>query len=356
MGLASLKIISGGQTGADRAALDWAIARRIPHGGWCPLGRKAEDGIIEARYLLQETPSAHYVQRTEWNVRDSDATVIISLNPLLGGGAQKTLDFARKLKKPCLVLSRAASGKDAAARLYRFVQQNRVKLLNIAGPRASEEPAVETFVKELLDQWQELRGKVHKTAPRLVTSRLVLRPFGLADAATLPQLAGAREIADTTVSIPHPYSETQARQWIARTAELTEQGTELALAVTLQGNVIGAVGLRDINPEHSSAELGAWIAVPFWGRGYGTEAVRALVRFGFEDLQLNRICAHHMVRNPASGRMLSKAGMKPEGRLRQGVRKWGVFEDVVLLAILKEDWLRAASEDRSQKETCPAPD
>ena len=88
------KIISGGQTGADRAALDWAMANNIPHGGWCPLGRLAEDGKIDAQYNLLETPKADYLQRTEWNVRDSDATVIISLAPQLTGGSLATAELA----------------------------------------------------------------------------------------------------------------------------------------------------------------------------------------------------------------------------------------------------------------------
>ena len=77
------KIVAGGQTGADIAALDFAIERSIPHGGWCPLGRKAEDGTIDPRYTLKETPSSGYVQRTEWNVRDSDGTVGFSIAPVL---------------------------------------------------------------------------------------------------------------------------------------------------------------------------------------------------------------------------------------------------------------------------------
>jgi hypothetical protein len=147
------KIISGGQTGADRAALDWAIENAVPHGGWCPLGRKAEDGIIDGRYDLKETPTSHYMQRTEWNVRDSDATVIVSIRPVLEGGSRKTLDFARKQKKPCLVLSQAASRGDPAARLDRFLKENKVRVLHVAGPRASEEPEIGEFVKALLDSW-----------------------------------------------------------------------------------------------------------------------------------------------------------------------------------------------------------
>jgi len=337
---AGFKIISGGQTGADRAALDWAIENGLPHGGWCPLGRKAEDGVIPARYDLKETPTPRYVQRTEWNVRDSDATVILSLKPLLGGGSQKTLEFARRQKRPCLVLSRANSGTDAAARLSRFVRENQVRVLHVAGPRASEEPGVSTFVKEVLNLWHKGMQVSPSAIPILRTSRLRLRPFTGADASMLALRAGAREIADTTLAIPHPYLESHAREWIARTAKAAAKQTEFTFAITHDEELIGAVGLRDVNPEHGVAELGTWIAVDSWGKGYATEAAEAVVRFGFEQLNLNRICAHHMVRNPASGRLLTKVGMKQEGRLRQRVRKWGIFEDIIVFLILREDWLK----------------
>ena len=84
--------------------------------------------------------------------------------------------------------------------------------------------------------------------------------------------------------------------------------------------------------------MGFWIGMDWWGKGYATEAAQEVIRYGFEHLKLNRVYAHHMVRNPASGRVLEKVGMKREGLLRQRVRKWGVFEDVVLMAILNEDW------------------
>src|SRR6266542_4186564 len=93
------RIVSGGQTGADRTALDWAIAHGVPHGGWCPKGRKAEDGPIDARYELVETTSSDYLQRTEWNVRDSDGTVVFSIATMLTGGSKKTVDLAHKHRK-----------------------------------------------------------------------------------------------------------------------------------------------------------------------------------------------------------------------------------------------------------------
>src|SRR5436190_22845855 len=115
------KIISGGQTGADRAALDWAVKNDIPHGGWCPRGRKAEDGPIDSRYDLRETQKSSYVQRTEWNVRDSDATVIFVLDPILRGGNRKTIEFVSQYQKPCLVLSKSVSIPDATSLLREFI-------------------------------------------------------------------------------------------------------------------------------------------------------------------------------------------------------------------------------------------
>jgi hypothetical protein len=106
MSWAGMKILSGGQTGADRAALDFAIAHGIPPGRWCPKGRNSEDGTIDPRNQLKETPSADYVQRTEWNVRDSDGTVVFSIAAALTGGSRKTVELARRQQKPVLHLAR----------------------------------------------------------------------------------------------------------------------------------------------------------------------------------------------------------------------------------------------------------
>ncbi len=144
------KIISGGQTGADTAALEFAIRQGIRHGGWCPRGRKRENGIIATRYCLQETPSAAYTQRTLWNVRDSDATVIFTIGSRLKGGSRNTAEFARSLSKPLLHLSAADVDSDPALSLRRFLRRHKVRVLNVAGPRESEEPAVRAFVKRVL--------------------------------------------------------------------------------------------------------------------------------------------------------------------------------------------------------------
>jgi hypothetical protein len=144
------KIVSGGQTGADRAALDWALAGELPCGGWCPKGRKAEDGAIDSKYPLKESSSTSYLQRTEWNVRDSDATVLFSISPVLSGGSKRTVEFARKHDKPWLHVH--AGQSNAAERLRVFLEDNVIATLNVAGPRESKEPAVAKFVIVTLDQ------------------------------------------------------------------------------------------------------------------------------------------------------------------------------------------------------------
>ena len=153
-----LTLVSGGQTGADRAALDFAIAHGISHGGWCPRGRIAEDGPIAERYQLQETPSRRYAQRTEWNVRDTDATVVFSLDRQVQGGTALTLRLARKLGRPWLHIARddpqekgsPYSTSQLGAMLRRFLKEHNVLRLNIAGPRASTAPDIASFVHSVL--------------------------------------------------------------------------------------------------------------------------------------------------------------------------------------------------------------
>ena len=145
------KIVSGGQTGADRAALDVAIRHGFPHGGWCPKGRKAEDGLIGGQYQLIETQSSSYLQRTEWNVRDSDATVIFTITSQLSGGSKRTAEFAEKHRKPWIHLARqSTSYEEPALILQRFVEEISVRELNVAGTRASKEPDVWRFAYDTI--------------------------------------------------------------------------------------------------------------------------------------------------------------------------------------------------------------
>ena len=151
MNLADFKIVSGGQTGTDRTALDWAIANNVPHGGWCPKGRKSEDGPLDARYLLNETPRADYLQRTEWNARDSDGTVVFSISPILTGGSNRTVELAEKHRRPVVHISKAEGVQAAVDALKNFIDKHKIRVLNVAGPRGSKEPEVAAFVKEVLD-------------------------------------------------------------------------------------------------------------------------------------------------------------------------------------------------------------
>ncbi|MCB1228676.1 MAG: putative molybdenum carrier protein [Verrucomicrobiae bacterium] len=147
------KIVSGGQTGVDRAALDWAMIRGLDVGGWCPAGRLAEDGTIPTRYPLKETDESAYIVRTQGNVRDSDATLILSLSETLNGGSAATRDLAISLGHPWLHLSRAnAALTESVGKLRDFLLGHDVEILNVAGPRASEEPEAGEFVTALLDQ------------------------------------------------------------------------------------------------------------------------------------------------------------------------------------------------------------
>jgi len=141
------RIVSGGQSGADRAALDWAIARGIAHGGWCPRGRRAEDGRIHARYALKETPSHQYDQRTRWNVRDSDGTVIISRAAQLSGGSAFTSHCAAHFGKPWLHVH-----PDGNESVRDFLARYRIRTLNVAGPRASGDPEIYGYVLTVLDE------------------------------------------------------------------------------------------------------------------------------------------------------------------------------------------------------------
>lgn len=157
------RIVSGGQTGADRAALDWAIARNIPHGGWCPAGRLAEDGTIPGLYALTELPGSGYRQRTRANVQDADATMILSLAAELTGGSAATAEFARRFGKPWLHLHPRMEWRE---RLANWLQGNSIETLNVAGPRASTEPAIAAFVIEVLDAFHASRRA--RSAPRNV--------------------------------------------------------------------------------------------------------------------------------------------------------------------------------------------
>ncbi|MFB6229579.1 MAG: putative molybdenum carrier protein [Salinibacter sp.] len=142
------KIVSGGQTGVDRAALDAALAAGVDVGGWCPAGRRAEDGRIPDRYPLTETPSDEYAQRTRWNVRDSDGTLILAPDPLEGGTAL-TRAAAEHQGQPVLHVRLSDTAPTSTIRDWGAGHD--VHVLNVAGPRASEVDDIYRVAREMLD-------------------------------------------------------------------------------------------------------------------------------------------------------------------------------------------------------------
>jgi len=145
-----MKIVSGGQTGVDRAALDFAIRHGCEHGGWCPRGRLAEDGVIPPIYQLRETDSADYDERTEKNVVDSDATLIVTRERKLSGGTAFTKTCAEQHDRPLLLVYESDGLAKSATALSNFLKRHRVRTLNVAGPRESQAPGIGKFVMELL--------------------------------------------------------------------------------------------------------------------------------------------------------------------------------------------------------------
>jgi RimJ/RimL family protein N-acetyltransferase len=172
--------------------------------------------------------------------------------------------------------------------------------------------------------------------PTLSTDRLVLRPFRVEDAPEVQRLAGDRAIAATTLRIPHPYPDGAAEAWIAKLTPAFESGESAMFAITrvADGFFLGAIGL-EITRSHDRAELGYWIGKPYWGNGYCTEAARAVVRYAFEDLGLNRITAAYFANNSASGRVMQNIGMNYEGHRVQEIKKWGKFEDLILYGLVR---------------------
>lgn len=142
-----LTILSGGQTGVDRAALDVAMERGMPCGGWCPAGRWAEDGPIDARYPLRETPSADPAERTEWNVRDSDGTLLLTTSAA-SPGTELTEEVARRLGRP--VYRGWLDAPPDAGHFHGWMREHTIRTLNVAGPRESESPGIHAAARNWL--------------------------------------------------------------------------------------------------------------------------------------------------------------------------------------------------------------
>lgn len=146
------KIVSGGQTGVDRAALDAALGSGLEAGGWCPRGRLAEDGPIADTYPLEETPSESYRERTQWNVRDSDGTLIL-VRGAVAGGTALTVEFAQALDRPRRVvrLDRPGMLAEEPAATLAWIAEHGIKTLNVAGPRESQRPGITEAARDFME-------------------------------------------------------------------------------------------------------------------------------------------------------------------------------------------------------------
>lgn len=174
--------------------------------------------------------------------------------------------------------------------------------------------------------------------PTLRTERLKLRHFQLTDARDVQRLAGPKEVAAGTF-LPHPYEDGTAEQWIANQEHDFDASKAVNFAVTLATDhtLVGSIGL-EIASAHRHARLGYWLGIPYWNRGYCTEAVRAVLDYGFVQLNLHRIYSPHFLGNAASGRVLQKVGMTYEGRMREHYIRFGQFVDVELYGMLTQDF------------------
>jgi ribosomal-protein-alanine N-acetyltransferase len=184
--------------------------------------------------------------------------------------------------------------------------------------------------------------------PILSSERLILRPFSLSDASTVQYLAGERAIAANTMTIPHPYEDGLAEEWISHHQDEYKADGSVTFAITQHetGSLVGAINLS-VKPEFEHGEIGYWIGTPYWNRGYATEAARRILHYGFIVRGLNLIWARHFSNNPASGCVMKKIGMQYEGCLRQHIKKWGVFQDMMYYGILRTEYLIS-----SQGTTC----
>ncbi len=167
------------------------------------------------------------------------------------------------------------------------------------------------------------------------TERLRFRGFGADDAPRVLQLAGHKEMSETTLNIPFPYTLPQIETWLASLREEPMLSKEIHFAVETDGDLVGTVRLI-LSPEHDKAKMGYWIGKEYWGNGYATEAAAAALAYGFNRLQLNRVCANCFDNNPASVKILERIGMTLEGTLRQHVKKWDEYRDLLIYGMLKE--------------------
>ncbi|MEL7222194.1 MAG: GNAT family N-acetyltransferase [Bacteroidota bacterium] len=197
----------------------------------------------------------------------------------------------------------------------------------------------------MVRQWLEAGLQTNKEPavnlnfPNLQTERLLLNQLQFEDIDTVVQLAGNEKIARMTLNIPHPYQAEDAQWWIANSHRCFEEGTQYTFAVRLKDStaLIGSIGLI-LTPKHQCAAVGYWMGEPYWNRGYTSEALGAILKYGFNELKLNKIYATHLLSNPASGKVMIKNGMIEEGILMGHYLKGETYRNVKQYRLLREEW------------------
>ncbi len=174
-----------------------------------------------------------------------------------------------------------------------------------------------------------------KEFPRIETERLIISELEEKDIPFIVEYLQHRIYSDLTSNIPYPYTVEHAQFWLKMSKEAFENHTGFTFGIrNKEGQLIGAIGLHD--REDDKAEMGYWIGIPFWNKGYVTEAAKAMVDFGFKELDLNKIFATHFLHNPASGKIMEKIGMEKEALLKQHVKKDGEYHDLAMYSIFKD--------------------
>ncbi|MFI0430921.1 GNAT family N-acetyltransferase [Mariniflexile sp. HMF6888] len=175
--------------------------------------------------------------------------------------------------------------------------------------------------------------------PEIKTSRLILAKVSFNDIPKIVEYASNKKIADTTLNIPHPYEEKDAVFWINAANQGFEDKSQFTFGIKIKisGEFIGGIGLK-INKKFNRAELGYWIGQPFWNMGYATEAMEAILKFGFLELNLNKIYATHLEENIASGKVMLKNGMIKEGELKEHTKKGECYKNLIQYRLTKEEF------------------
>ncbi len=173
----------------------------------------------------------------------------------------------------------------------------------------------------------------------ITTKRLILRPYRIDDAPRIEKLVSEKDIAKSTLNIPHPYPENSAKDFVTFALDMEKQGKMLSFAIIEKDEnvLIGSVSFN-LKKDFDRGELGYWIGKPYWNKGYGSEAAKALIRYGFGTLGLNRIYAAAFEQNPGSWRLMEKIGLKYEGTLREHVQRDGIHHDLRYYGLLRKDY------------------